>query len=177
MGHRRHEQQPPGTDPFIKPRDSHPEFRTPLAIALITYKALFGLGEVVVGVLLLTPGFNVARTFHRLTAEELREDPTDRWVALISRHLPSLIQHRVAVGVGLVVLGTAKLVAAGAMLKGKEWGRYLLLGVVVAALPLDVRQAVVQPSPGEMLLLVLNVLVIVALALVLRPHAKTSVDH
>jgi uncharacterized membrane protein len=153
-------------------KDIHPEFRTPLAIALITYKALFGLGELVVGVLLLIPGFNIAKTFHQLTAEELREDPTDRWVALMSRHLPSLIQHRVPVAVGLLALGVLKLVAAGAMWKGKEWGRYLLLAVVVAALPLDVRQAITHPSPGEIFLLILNVLVVVALATILRPHGR-----
>jgi uncharacterized membrane protein (DUF2068 family) len=141
-------------------------------MALITYKALFGLGELVLGVLLLFPGFNITRVFHQLTAEELREDPTDRWVALISRHLPSLIQHRVPVAVGLLVLGIMKLVAAGAMWEGKEWGRYLLLAVGVAALPLDLRQAIIHPSPGEMIVLILNVLVIVALATLLRPRVK-----
>ena len=30
-------------------RRDHPEFRTPLALALITYKTLFGLGELIVG--------------------------------------------------------------------------------------------------------------------------------
>lgn len=155
--------------------EGHPEFRTPLALALITYKVLFGLGELVLGGLMLIPGLNVAKAFHALTAEEIREDPTDRWVALMSRNLPTLIQHRVSVAVGLLVLGTIKLVAAGAMWKGKEWGRYLLLAVVVGALPLDIRQATSHPSTGETVLLILNVLVAVALAVILRPHAKHQI--
>jgi uncharacterized membrane protein (DUF2068 family) len=153
-------------------QDSHPEFRTPLVIALITYKAVFGLGELVVGVLLLIPDINIAKTFRALTAGELREDPTDRWVALMSRHLPSLIQHRTLVAVGLLILGVLKLVAAGAMWEGHEWGRYLLLAVVAAALPLDVRQAIIHPSPGEIVLLILNVLVVIILATILRPHDR-----
>jgi Predicted membrane protein (DUF2127) len=100
----------------------------------------------VVGVLLAVPSFDPQATFARLSAEELREDPGDRFVALISRHLPSLLHHRGAVAVGLIGLGLAKLVAAAAMWEGQEWGGYLLAATVALLLPFDVRQALASPT-------------------------------
>jgi hypothetical protein len=72
----------------------------------MAYKAILGLSEVVVGVLLAVPSFDPQATFARLSAEELREDPGDRFVALISRHLPALLQDRGLVAVGLIMLGS-----------------------------------------------------------------------
>jgi len=48
----------------------------------------------VVGLLLAVASFDPQATFARLSAEQLREDPGDRFVVLIGRHLPSLLQHR-----------------------------------------------------------------------------------
>jgi len=78
----------------------------------MAYKAVLGLSKITVGVLLAVPSFDPQATFARLSAEELREDPSDRLVALISRHLPALLHHRRPVPVGLLLFGLAKLVAA-----------------------------------------------------------------
>jgi hypothetical protein len=86
-------------------------FRRPLGLLIIADKAALGLSEIVVGALLAIPTFDPQATFARLSAEELREDPGDHLVALISRHLPSLLHHRGLVAAGLVLLGLAKLVA------------------------------------------------------------------
>jgi len=152
---------------------AHPDahrtrFRRPLGVAVMAYKAAFGLSEVVVGILLAVPSFDPEATFARLSAEELREDPGDRFVALVSRHLPSLLHHRGPVAVGLVLLGLAKLVAAAAMWEGQEWGGYLLAATVALLLPFDVRQAVTSPTAGHVLLAAANAAVLVALMLLLR---------
>jgi hypothetical protein len=99
---------------------------------------------------------------------ELREDPGDRFVALVSRHLPSLLHHRGPVAAGLVLLGLAKLLASAAMWEGQEWGGYLLAATVALLLPLDLRQAVVSPTPRHVLLATANVAVLIALLLLLR---------
>jgi uncharacterized membrane protein len=143
-------------------------FRRPLGLLVIGYKATLGLAEVVVGVMLLIPSVDPQAVFARLSAEELREDPGDHFVALVTRHLPALVHHREPVAVGLILLGVAKLVAAGAMWEGKEWGGYLLAATVALLLPLDLRQALAYPTPGHVLLLVANVAVLVVLVLLLR---------
>jgi Predicted membrane protein (DUF2127) len=112
--------------------------------------------------------FDPPATFARLSAEELREDPRDRFVALVSRHLPALLRHRGPVAVGLVVLGLAKLVAAAAMWQGQEWGGYLLAATVALLLPFDVRQAVASPTAGHVLLAAVNAAVLIVLVLLLR---------
>jgi len=131
----------------------------------MAYKAALGLSEIVIGVVLAVPSFDPQATFARLSAEELREDPGDRFVALVSRHLPALLHHRGLIAVGLIVLGLAKLVAAAAMWEGHEWGGYLLAATVALLLPFDVRQAVVDPTPGHVLLAVANAAALVALVL------------
>jgi hypothetical protein len=68
-------------------------FRRPLGVAVMAYKAILGLCEIIVGVLLAVPSFDPQATFARLSAEELREDPGDRFVALVSRHLPTLLSR------------------------------------------------------------------------------------
>src|SRR5215218_8454674 len=80
-------------------------FRRPLGVAIMLYKATLGLSEIAVGVLLAVPSFDPQATFARLSAEELREDPGDRFVALVTRHLPSLLHHRGLVALGLIMLG------------------------------------------------------------------------
>lgn len=143
-------------------------FRRPLGVAVMAYKATLGLSEITVGVLLAIPSFDPQATFARLSAQELREDPNDRLVALISRHLPALVHHRGPVAVGLVVFGLAKLVAAAAMWEGREWGGYLLAATVALLLPLDLRQAVVDPTVGHVLLAVGNAAALAALVLLLQ---------
>ena len=150
------------------PDQQRTRFRRPLGMAVMAYKAALGLSEIIVGVLLAIPSFNPQTTFARLSAEELREDPGDRLVALISRHLPALVHHRGPVAVGLILFGLAKLVAAAAMWQGHEWGGYLLAGTVALLLPFDVRQAVVDPTVGHLLLAVANAAALAVLVLLLR---------
>jgi uncharacterized membrane protein (DUF2068 family) len=143
-------------------------FRRPLGLLIIGYKAALGLSEVVVGAFLAVPGVDPQALFARLSAEELREDPGDHFVALVARQLPSLVHHRWTVAVGLILLGLAKLVAAAAMWVGREWGGYVLAVTVALLLPLDLRQALVSPTAGHVLLAAANVAVLVVLLLLLR---------
>jgi uncharacterized membrane protein (DUF2068 family) len=148
---------------LARPDQQRTRFRRPLGVAVMAYKAILGLCEVAVGVLLAVLSFDPQATFARLSAEELREDPGDHLVALIGRHLPALLHHRDPVAVTLVVFGLAKLVAAAAMWEGHEWGGYLLAATVALLLPLDLRQAVVDPTGGHVLLAVANAAALVVL--------------
>jgi uncharacterized membrane protein len=134
----------------------------------MAYKAILGLSEIVVGVLLAIPSFDPQPTFARLSAEELREDPGDRFVALVSRHLPTLLHHRGPIAAGLVVLGLAKLVATAAMWEGQEWGGYLLAATVTLLLPFDLHQAAVDPTWSHVLLAMANTAALVVLVLLVR---------
>ena len=150
------------------PEEHRTRFRRPLGVAVMGYKAALGLSEILVGVLLAVPSFDPQATFARLSAEELREDPGDRFVAPIGRHLPALLHHRGLVAVGLITLGLAKLVAAAAMWEGHEWGGYLLAATVALLLPFDLRQAVVDPTVGHVLLATANAAALVVLVLLLQ---------
>jgi uncharacterized membrane protein len=150
-----------------RPDAQRTRFRRPLGVAVMGSKAILGLSEITVGVLLAIPSFDPQATFARLSAEERREDPGDRLVALVSRHLPALVHHRGPVAAGLIVVGLAKLVAAAAMWQGQEWGGYLLAATVALLLPVDLRQAVLDPTLGHVLLAVANVAALVVLVLLL----------
>ena len=98
-------------------------FRRPLGLLIMGYKAALGLSEIFVGTLLAFPGFDPQATFARLSAEELHEDPGDRFVALVTRHLPSLLHHRGPVAVGLILLGLAQVGGGGRDVGGQGVGR------------------------------------------------------
>jgi uncharacterized membrane protein len=151
-----------------RPDAERMRFRHPLGVAVMAYEAVLGVCEVIVGILLAVPSFDPQATFARLSAGELREDPGDHFVALVTRDLPSLLDHRGPVAVGLILLGLAKLVAAAAMWEGREWGGYLLAVTVALLLPLDLRQAVVYPTASHLLLAAANLAVLVVLLLLLR---------
>jgi|GEM_PF-2738844 uncharacterized membrane protein len=150
------------------PEEQRTRFRRPLGVAVMAYKAVLGLSEIAVGVLLAVPSFDPQATFARLSAEELSEDPGDQLVALISRHLPALLHRRGTVAVGLIVFGLTKLVAAAAMWAGQEWGGYLLAATVAILLPFDLRQAMVDPTVGHILLALANTAALAVLVMLLR---------
>jgi uncharacterized membrane protein len=162
------------------PDQQRTRFRRPLGVTVMAYKTILGLSEIIVGMFLAIPSFDPQATFARLSAEELREDPGDRFVALVSRHLPALLHHRRLAAVGLIAFGLAKLVAAAAMWEGQEWGGYLLAATVALLLPFDVRHAVTSPTPGHVLLAVANAAALAALVLLLwgwlpgRPRSTRS---
>ena len=89
-------------------------------------------------------------------------------VALVTRHLPGLLHHRGVIAVGLILFGLAKLVATAAMWEGREWGGYLLAATVALLLPFHLRQAVIDPTIGHVLLATGNAAVLVGLLLLLR---------
>lgn len=124
------------------PDEQRTRFRQPLGVGVRPTRPILGLSEIVVGLLLAIPAFDPQATFARLSAEELREDPGDRFVALVSRHLPALLHHRGTVAVGLAA-------------------------TVALLLPFDVRQAVASPTANHVLLAVANAAALAALVLLL----------
>jgi uncharacterized membrane protein (DUF2068 family) len=54
------------------------------------------------------------------------------------------------------------------MWEGHEWGGYLLAATVALLVPFDLRQAVVDPTVGHVLLAVANAAALAALLLLLR---------
>jgi hypothetical protein len=64
------------------PEEHRTRFRRPLGVAVMGYKAVLGLSEIAVGVLLAVPSFDPQATYARLSAEELREDPATGWSPL-----------------------------------------------------------------------------------------------
>jgi len=68
----------------------------------------------------------------------------------------------------LIVFGLAKLVAAAAMWEGQEWGGYLLAATVAILLPFDLRQAMVDPTVGHILLALANTAALAVLVMLLR---------
>jgi Predicted membrane protein (DUF2127) len=126
-----------------------------------------GLSEILVGGLLADPGFDPG-DLRPAVGRGTARGPGDRFVALVSRHLPALLHHRGLVAVGLVLLGLAKLVAAAAMWEGQEWGGYLLAVTVALLLPFDLRQAVTSATLGPVLLTSANAAALAVLVLLLR---------
>ena len=138
------------------------------------YKTLLGLAELGAGIALAVPAFDPLPRFHRWAAAERRHDPNDLAATFVTRHVPSFVPHRGIVVDVLLTLGLLKVVAAAAMFYGREWGAYLLLGVVALALPFDVTSAIVHPSAAHAAFAVINIGVLTFLAALLRRRRRVE---
>jgi uncharacterized membrane protein len=108
-------------------------------LAIVGFKFLSGGLEVLSGVALAVLPAGVLQTVvDMLVREEVREDPHDPAVAFIQGHLDGFLNQRHGVAVGLVVLGTIKIVGAYGLLKRRAWGYYLLVSVLVVLLTIEV---------------------------------------
>lgn len=101
------------------------------------YKFALGVGEVLLGLGILTIGNKALSLYNNLKQDELLEDPRDLFVGIIDNSLPYIIQHRLAIVIILLLIGVIKITSCIAIWMGKTWGVHLLLFFMLIALPFD----------------------------------------
>jgi hypothetical protein len=143
----------------------------------MAYKLLLGVAELGAGLTLIVPAFDPLPRFHRWATAERIHDPNDLLAGFVVRNVPSFLPHRILVVLILLILGLAKVVAAVAMFYGYEWGVLLLIGIVTAALPVDIRAAVTHPSIGHAMFVTANVVVVALLVMMHRRQIARNAEE
>ncbi|MDD5370939.1 MAG: DUF2127 domain-containing protein [Anaerolineaceae bacterium] len=119
--------------------------------AVIAYKFLFGLFETISGFGILVWGGKAHDYFLRVIARELTEDPHDVLATLTFRVLPNLLAHHLYLAIYLILLGSAKVAGAIGLIKHKNWGVDLLVGLTIVMLPFQVINLLNHPDAIETL--------------------------
>ncbi|MEI6510561.1 MAG: DUF2127 domain-containing protein [Candidatus Uhrbacteria bacterium] len=142
-------------------------------IAIGIYEISTGLVEVVLGVaLLMLSASGLEHIADRLMAEELGEDSRDMIIRFVQDHLPSMLHGKGVFTAILIAFGSVKVAGGIGFLRGKSWGYYLLLGLLVVLLPPNVYRLVTHPGIGFVSLLIIHLAVLQFLV-----HYRNSFIH
>lgn len=132
------------------------------------YKFALGIVELLLGLGIAVFGDKALTLYNNLKNAELLEDPHDLFVSIVDRSIPYVLQHKVAIVVILLLIGTIKIISCIAIWMGKEWGVHLLLFLMLVILPFDLfdlfRNLLLDHiSFGSMILSAINIWIILSL--------------
>ncbi len=150
---------------FRQPRDSGPHVlgRPPGLIAIIIYKAVWGIFEITAGVLIFFS--------YRLMAEELLEDPQDRLVNWTLEHLT--YRGSIKLGALFIILGAIKLaLAAGLFYHAKLTRKLAIAFFAGVAIFGTLRLSLVKFSWIEAAVLGIDIFILYYFWLVLPRHFR-----
>jgi uncharacterized membrane protein (DUF2068 family) len=100
---------------------------------------------------------HIERTVDRIVTKELRHDPNDLIANLVARHVRGVATDKTTLGITFAVVAAVKIVGAVGLLRRRPWGYYLLLALVVGAIPLDVYHLVTHHRWTSVILLLINI--------------------
>ncbi len=139
--------------------------RPPVQIAFevgIFFKGLDGVLEIVGGVLLflVRPG-TIGRIVGALTQHELSEDPHDALARSLVRAADQIAaDSRTFAGVYLLSHGVIKVFLVEALFRGRLWAYPVAIGFFVSFIAYQLYRYYLEPSPGMVVLSVLDLVVI-----------------
>ncbi|MGZ4141940.1 MAG: DUF2127 domain-containing protein [Actinomycetota bacterium] len=114
-------------------------------------------------VLLAFSSGHIERTTRRLLSSELNHDPNDVIARFISNHIHGVASDKTILGLTLAVVAAFKIVGAIGLLLHKPWGYYLLVVLVVGAIPIDVYHLFHHHTWTSAILLAVNLLLLAIL--------------
>lgn len=129
--------------------NTHQEFH--VSWAVIAYKFLFGLFESLSGIGILIWGTQAYDLFLRIVSKELTEDPHDVLANLTIRFVPNLLLHHTFLAIYLILLGVVKLAGVVGLIRQKNWGVDLLVGLTILMIPFQTISIIGHPDVMEIL--------------------------
>lgn len=141
--------------------------------AVVFYKLVTGVVEVVLGAGLLVFGKNIGRIYSHYRVRELLEDPHDVLINFVSKFIATFVAHQrvyiMYLMFSLFLLGLVKIIASIGLLRNKEWGLDLMIVLFLVLLPFDIATLFYQPSFLKLIYFLINLLITFYL-LEFRPH-------
>ena len=129
-------------------------------IFIIIYEIVLGLIELVLGFGIAFYGERVLVAYQALRATDFLSEQNDLLTDILERLVPYLTTHKLGVSVLLIALGGVKIASAIGLILKKEWGRHLLIGLLVVLIPFDLVGLLFDPSIFEAAYLAIDVLII-----------------
>ena len=131
-----------------------------VSFVVVGYKIVSGIFEVLFAIALAFFRRPIYRWYLQISTQELFEDPHDLLARTFQTIIPVVTQHRVYLIFLLSILGITKIIGAIAILKKKEWGLDLMVGLFVFLLPFDLYNLTMHPSLLKCVYLVINSLIV-----------------
>lgn len=126
---------------------------------IIIYELLLGLFESVIGAGLFFFGKDLLNFYNQLAVTELLEDPHDLFVNLTEGLIPKLFEHHIYIAILLLAFGVVKITSGMGLLYKREWGKHLLIGLLVILIPVDSYDLIKQVSLFKIAYLLIDVVI------------------
>ena len=130
---------------------------------IIIYEFLLGLVEVILGLGILIIGDNVVLAYQALQHSDFLSERNDLLADILDSVIPYLTTHKLGISLLLLAFGAVKISSAIGLWLKKEWGKHLLVGLLVVLIPFDLFGLVTHPDIFEVGYLVIDVLIILYL--------------
>ncbi len=134
-----------------------------VSYVIVGYKIISGIFEVLFAIALAFFRRPIYHWYLRMSTQELFEDPHDLLARTFQTIVPVVNQHRIYLIFLLSILGVTKVIGAIGILRRKEWGLDLMVGLFVFLLPFDLYNLITHPSILKCVYLVINSIIVLYL--------------
>lgn len=132
---------------------------------IAVYEIVHGFLDTILGILLVIFGHTLLRFYINFRTGELLEDPHDLFIRITNLVMPYLSKKSIYIPiiVYFIGFGIARIISGIGILNEKEWGKHLLVGLVILLIPFDLYHLLRHISLLSFGYLVINVVIILYL--------------
>ncbi len=136
---------------------------------IIAYEFALGLIEVVIGFGVAIFGNRVIQAYQSLRDTDILGEQHDLLVDALQKIVPYVSAHKFYIIVLLSALGLVKIISSIGLWMGKEWGKHLLIGLLVVLIPFDLAGIIIHMTLLDLAYLIIDVLIILYMT-GFKPH-------
>ncbi len=114
--------------------------------AIIIYKFVLGILELLLGVGIFIFGKNILDIYENFKSQEFLEDPHDLILLISDKLLPFILKHQGYIILFLTLFGLVKIFGSIGLWYRKHWGLDLLVGLTIILLPFELYQLFFHPT-------------------------------
>lgn len=126
---------------------------------IISYKFLFGLAELLLGLGIVFFGRNAFLLYRNYASQELFEDPHDILARFTENFIPYILAHHTYIVIYLIILGSAKIAGSIGLIYKKNWGVDLLVALTLIMLPFQTINLILHPSLQDFVYIFVGLLI------------------
>lgn len=130
---------------------------------VVLYELVVGSIETTIGLGLVIFGEDLQELYINLRSTGILDNPHGFVISTVQKFAPFLSAHYLFIGIYLFLVGLTKVVCGIGLAHRKRWADYLLVGLLLVFLPLDIMGLLHRPSLTRILFVSLNVVIILYL--------------
>ncbi len=130
---------------------------------VVLYELVVGSIETTIGLGLIIFGEELQELYFNFRNTGILDSPHGLIITSVQKYAPFLSAHYLFIGIYLFLVGLTKIICGIGLSQRKRWADYLLVGLLLVFLPLDIVGLLHHPSITRILFVSLNIVIILYL--------------